>query len=240
MRTKDTNVNITIVETLKESLQGSEFYNEPIFCLFSALYHRKYNKYIYTSGKSWSKDFLLGYYKKFYNNLEGYLQSFNEEQREILIEYYGLRDGVPKTIKYLSETKNLSNYMVSRYATNCLSALIKKSFYREVDGRLLDNEEYRQYLIDTKGEFYVKAIETPLEEVVGVAVGRFFKSNKVNNVLQLREFLVKKFDKELITEEDLISVFMNARGVAYKKAECAVEVTEKSGYWDYLTKGIQS
>lgn len=225
-------IDIKIVDFLKAVTEDSDYYNESAIGLFSVLREHSLDDGREEGG---TKKFLLACYKKFYDNLEKYIDFFHGCSRIVIVERYGLCDGIPKTYSYIIETYGLRKPRILNVEKYCIKQLKSMSYYREIEGSLLDPEEYTDYLVKTKGEFYVKAKDLNLQDIVGFTVSvELLNKYNIADVLKFREFLLELGKGNPISEDDLYKLFTSLNGVGYTRAWNAIENMKDSDVWEFL------
>lgn len=119
---KPFSVDSDLVEFLKESLEGSNYYNEQIITLFSK------TRYIEFGDSDYSElPDAVERYKKFYSKLEYYLSIYGERNKLLMELRYGLKTGECKTL-ISTYVYRLSDMVLKLSKTN--NAKAERVFYK--------------------------------------------------------------------------------------------------------------
>lgn len=225
-----------IVDFLRCTIQKEdELYSEPVFNLFSRVYYSALDSEDYSEElRRVLRNYILSVYSKFYDRLEHYLDSFYSV---VIKERYGLnKEGKSKTYKEISKTLGVDLNKVIRREKYSLEKLTELSKCVEIEGRVFDKEEYEQYKLETEGETLLKATECDISCITGNVLGLELQNQEnVYNMIEFREFILRKFDDKVVTEEDLIELFRSYKGCGTKTAIKVIENVRSYGFWKFLT-----
>lgn len=230
---KPFSVDSDLVEFLKESLEGSNYYNEQIITLFSK------TRYIEFGDSDYSElPDAVDRYKKFYSKLEYYLSIYGERNKLLMELRYGLKTGECKTLAEVGNMLGVSGESVRLIEANMLRKLALRSVYNNVKGIILDKEELDEYekskLIEEHGEEWYKIKTANIYKVVGKPVYNALYVMGIKDLFQLRDYILNNIKKNNITEKDIIQLFTTLKYVKSNRAEASVKRLKESGFYEFV------